>query len=291
MRSEQQMMGLIIETAERNPHIRAVAMNGSRVNPAAPKDIFQDYDIVYLVDTLEPFVSDHRWVERFGEQIMMQMPDQSELPLHEGMVKYMYLMQLADGNRIDLRLQRIDRWREYVDEDRLTVILLDKDGILPQLAVPDDREYWVKRPTAEDFSGCCNEFWWVSTYIAKGLWRQELLYALDQLNRYVRPMLEQMLCWQAGSEHQFQINTGKSGKYLPHYLEQSTLVRLLATYPQADSEAIWQSVFVMMELFDERARLMAERLGYMYDDGEAQRVRAHMLHVYRLPVDTPQIYE
>lgn len=291
MRNEQQMMELILGIAECHPHIRAVAMNGSRVNPTAPKDLFQDYDIVYLVDAMEPFVSDHRWVEVFGEQIIMQMPDRDELPAHDGLVKFMYLLQLADGNRIDLRLQRIDHWREYVDEDRLTVILLDKDGRLPELPALDDRDYWVQRPTAEHFAGCCNEFWWVSTYIAKGLWRQELLYALDHLNRYVRPMLEQMLCWQVGSEHQFRISTGKSGKYLPQYLDDSILTRLLATYPQADSEAIWQSVFVMVELFDERARLLAERLGYMYDDEEAQRVRAHLLHVYVLPADASQIYE
>ncbi|MFD1886695.1 aminoglycoside 6-adenylyltransferase [Paenibacillus wenxiniae] len=291
MRNQQQMMELILDTAQHNPHIRAVTMNGSRVNPNVPKDVFQDYDIVYLVDTLEPLVSDHRWIDVFGERMIMQLPDREQLPMHDGMIKFMYLIQLADGNRIDLRLQHIDHWREYVNEDRLTVILLDKDGRLPQLPAPDDRDYWIQRPTAADFAGCCNEFWWVSTYIAKGLWRQELLYALDHLNRYVRPQLEQMLCWQAASQHQFQITTGKSGKYLPQYLDDSTMARLLATYPHADNEAIWQSVFVMVELFDECARLVAERLGYMYDDGEAQRVCVHLLHVYALPADAIHMYE
>ncbi len=285
MRSTEQMMELILQIAQQEPRIRAVAMNGSRVNPAAPRDLFQDYDIVYLVESIEPFIQDHSWVDVFGERIIMQMPDESELPVDEDIVKFMYLMQLADGNRIDLRLQRMDHWQDYVEEDRLTVIVLDKDGVLPALEAPSDVDYWVKCPNVVAFHACCNEFWWVSTYIAKGLWRRELLYALDMLNQYVRPMLQQMLCWQVGSEHDFQVNTGKSGKYLPLYLDAAAWDRLLATYPLADVEAIWQSVFVMTELFDERSYVVAHRLGYVYDGGEAQRVRAYLNRVYNLPVD------
>jgi aminoglycoside 6-adenylyltransferase len=37
-------------------------MNGSRVNPNAKKDFFQDYDIVYIVNDIESFTSDHSWV-------------------------------------------------------------------------------------------------------------------------------------------------------------------------------------------------------------------------------------
>ncbi|MFJ7747632.1 aminoglycoside 6-adenylyltransferase [Peribacillus sp. NPDC097295] len=30
----------------------------------------------------------------------------------------------------------------------------------------------MKKPSAEFFTECCNEILWVSTYVAKGLWRQ-----------------------------------------------------------------------------------------------------------------------
>lgn len=49
MRSEQEMFDLILNTAREDKRIRAVYMNGSRTNPSAPRDIFQDYDIVYVV--------------------------------------------------------------------------------------------------------------------------------------------------------------------------------------------------------------------------------------------------
>ena len=49
MRSEKEMIDLILDTARKDERIRAVYMNGSRTNPNAPKDLFQDYDIVYVV--------------------------------------------------------------------------------------------------------------------------------------------------------------------------------------------------------------------------------------------------
>ena len=47
MRSEQEMLELIVNTARHDDRIRAVIMNGSRANPNAPRDFFQDFDIVY----------------------------------------------------------------------------------------------------------------------------------------------------------------------------------------------------------------------------------------------------
>ncbi len=55
MRSESIMMDLILQTAVKSPDVRAVIMNGSRVNPNARKDPFQDYDLVYLVPEVEPY--------------------------------------------------------------------------------------------------------------------------------------------------------------------------------------------------------------------------------------------
>lgn len=49
MRTESQMMEIILNAARQDDRIRAVYMNGSRTNKNAPKDLFQDYDIVYVV--------------------------------------------------------------------------------------------------------------------------------------------------------------------------------------------------------------------------------------------------
>ena len=43
MRSEAEMMRMIVETAKADERIRAVYMNGSRTNLNAVRDCFQDY--------------------------------------------------------------------------------------------------------------------------------------------------------------------------------------------------------------------------------------------------------
>jgi aminoglycoside 6-adenylyltransferase len=50
-------------------------LNGSRVNPNALRDIFQDFDIAYFVTDLDSFTRDHTWIERFGEIMILQMPE------------------------------------------------------------------------------------------------------------------------------------------------------------------------------------------------------------------------
>lgn len=49
------MFKLILNVAKNNIRILAVYMNGSTTNPNATKDIFQDYDIVYVVKETKSF--------------------------------------------------------------------------------------------------------------------------------------------------------------------------------------------------------------------------------------------
>jgi len=61
MRTEREMMDLILGYAASRDDIRAVVMNGSRANPRAPQDPFQDYDIVYYVRDVEPTGANRRF--------------------------------------------------------------------------------------------------------------------------------------------------------------------------------------------------------------------------------------
>ena len=76
MRTEREMTALILGVAERDARVRAVFMNGSRANPNAPRDIFQDYDIVYVVEETASFRAQPGWVDVFGERLVMQTPDE-----------------------------------------------------------------------------------------------------------------------------------------------------------------------------------------------------------------------
>jgi len=79
-------------------------MNGSRANPNAPHDPFQDFDIVYIVTYVAPFRKNATWIERFGELMILQMPEDMQDPPPREDGGFTYLMQFTDGNRIDLGL-------------------------------------------------------------------------------------------------------------------------------------------------------------------------------------------
>lgn len=290
MRNQQQMMDTILKFAEQDERVRVVSMNGSRVNSKVPVDIFQDYDIVYLVTDVQSFVDDEDWTDYFGEKIIMQMPDAMEYSFENGDGRFAYLMLFADGNRIDLKLLPLTLQATYIAEDKLIQVLLDKDQRMPDLLPPTDEDYYITSPTAEAYAHCCNEFWWVSTYIAKGLWRQETIYALDHLHLYVRPMLLQMIRWQVGIATGFQVSIGKNHKYLQQYVDPAVWTQLLATYPPADHEQIWQALHQTGDLFRQFALDVATQLHFEYDRVQDQRVSAYLEHIRKLSPQAQDFY-
>lgn len=72
MRSEDEMMKLILDIAMKDERIRLVTLEGSRTNKNVPRDRFQDYDISYFVTDMDSFTSDDSWLDQFGERMMMQ---------------------------------------------------------------------------------------------------------------------------------------------------------------------------------------------------------------------------
>jgi aminoglycoside 6-adenylyltransferase len=289
MRSEQEIVELIINTAKNDERIRAVIMNGSRANPNAPRDIFQDFDIVYLVTDVALFKDDPTWINRFGELMILQMPEAMEDPPPQNSGSLVYLMQFTDGNRIDLALVPIANVNE-LEEDSLSVLLLDKDGLLKPFPPPSDSDYLPRSPTAKAFADCCNEFWWLCPYIAKGLWREEIIYAKCLFDQALRDQLLKLLAWHIGVKTQFSRNPGKLGKYFQQYLEPELWDMLKKTYADASYENTWEALFIMCDLFKRVAAPMAAYFGFDYPYRDDQRVRAHLEHVRFLPKNAREIY-
>ena len=289
VRTEQEMMNLIIKIAKEDDRVRAVGMNGSKTNLNVPQDPFQDYDIVFFVSELETYLLNPNWIHIFGEKIIMQMPDDSALFPIENEWKFSYLMLFTDGNRIDLTLWPINYRDEWVDDNQLARIILDKDRLFHPLPAPTDQQYWVKQPNQKQFDDCCNEFWWVSTYVAKGLWRDEILYALDHL-QLVREMLLKMMEWQVGFETNFKISVGKNFKYLKNYLNDQEWKTLLNTYTTAKEEDIWSALFLSIDLFEKTTKKVATSFNFQYPLDEPSKVKAYLQHIYQLPRDAKQIF-
>jgi len=278
MRSEDEIYELILNIAQADDRVRAVILNGSRANPNAPRDIFQDFDIIYVVTDVAGFKNDPNWIERFGEIMILQTPDDMSDSPHGDEESYAYLAQFMDGNRIDLTLYPLAKLDE-VGKDSLSVLLLDKDGIIEPLPPPDESDYLPKPPTSKEFSDCCNEFWWVSTYVAKGLWRGEIVYAKILFDQTVREQFMKMLVWWIGVDTQFSKNLGKSGKYFQKYLQPESWDLLEKTYADASYEHTWDALFAACELFRKTALPLAGHFGFEYPRGDDERVFAYLERV------------
>ena len=289
MRSEQEMLELIVETARNDERIRAVIMNGSRTNPNAPRDFFQDFDIVYIVTDVAPFKYNYDWIKRFGELMIMQMPEDIQDPPPSNDGSFVYLMQFTDGNRIDLGIIPLANIRE-LGKDSLSVLLLDKDGFIEPFAPASESDYLPKPPTAKAFSDCCNEFWWVCPYVAKGLWREEIIYAKHMLDRWVREELMKMLTWHIGVKTQFSRSPGKLGKHFKQYLEPELWEMLQKTYSDASYDSTWEALYTTCNLFRIIAVQIGENFGFDYPHGDDERVCAHLKHVRVLPKNAKEMY-
>ncbi|MGI8543229.1 MAG: aminoglycoside 6-adenylyltransferase [Aridibacter sp.] len=281
MRSEKEIFQLILDFAQTNERIRAVVLNGSRTNPNAKKDIFQDYDIIYFVNQIEFFTDDHSWIDIFGERLILQMPDLMTLSGYpnDATVSFAYLMLFKDKNRIDLTLVPVEQIREAFILESLSVLLLDKDKVFSNLPSPDESDYLIEKPGEKEFSDTCNEFWWVSTYVAKGLWRGEITYVKEILENPVRKMFMKIIEWQIGIRTNFSVSFGKSGKNLKQYADPELYNKILSTYPDSKVENIWKSLFLMTDIFNESAKEIGKHFGFRYNSMESLNVLNYLKDV------------
>lgn len=266
MRTEDEMMHVILRFAKTDDRIRVIGMEGSRTNKNIVKDHFQDYDITYIVTDMKPFIESEEWLDVFGERIFMQKPEDMSLYPPELGNWFSYLMLFEDGNRIDLTIVPISELDLYLSSESLLEVLLDKDGLVKEELIPSDISYHVKKPTAQIFDDCCNEFWWVSIYVVKGIYRKQFLYAADHLDQILRKELYRMIEWKIGVEHNFSINIGKSYKYLEKYVSEDLWKQILATYEMHSYEKMWETLSNLQNLFREISMEVAEKMNFVYPE-------------------------
>ncbi len=285
MRSEAEILNLILAFANEQDTVRAVVMNGSRANPNCRRDPFQDFDIVYLTTDVPRFVR-QAWIPSyFGQIMILQLPDDmADPPPSPGWEGYTYLMQFTDGSRIDLGFEPVARARISVS-DSLSVVLLDKDHLLDGTPAASERDYLPTRPTAKAFEDCCNEFWWVNPYVAKGLWREELPYAKHLMEVVLRPELMKILTWEAGARTRYEVSMGKFGKHLKKHLEPPDWDGLLSTYTDWRPENMWRGLYAAQELFRTVAVRVARSNGWLYPEREDRLVSDYVRRIQQLAPD------
>lgn len=261
MRTENELMNLILQIAE-SLQVEAVALSGSRTNPQAPKDEFQDYDVVYIVDDLEDLISDLSWLDQFGNILISQ----HNIVDH----RRLYLMLFEDGNRIDLTLCPKESIQEWVDSEANFEVIKDDNGLF-EAYQPNSKRYWTAPPTEEEFAATCNEFWWVSAYIVKAIRRNQLIYATDHLYGICQQELLKVLAWQVTSDKGV-VDIGKNYKYLFQYLPAEQEKEFSALLDLSSFDKITQSLFATMRLFNLEAQILAQKMGFTYDKEVAEKM-------------------
>jgi aminoglycoside 6-adenylyltransferase len=277
MRSEEEIFNQVLHIANSDDRIRAVLLTGSRADLNASKDILQDFDIVYIVTELNSFIKDRHWIDVFGQRIMLQLPDDMTIGNKDDHT-FHYLVLFKDGNRIDLTLFPVEKFTTAFKKDGPAVLLLDKDDLFKNLPFGDTGHH-IKIPSEKEFTDCCNEFWWVSTYVAKGLWRKEITYAKEMMEVPVRAMFLKMVEWYVGIKTEFRVSFGKAGRNIKKYISGELYDKILSTYPDSRIENIWKSLFIMTGLFDELAKEVASFFKFHYNSKEASNVTAYLKQV------------
>jgi len=268
MRTEQEVFDLILKVARNDGRIRAVYLNGSRSNLKVKKDIYQDYDIVYVVTETKWFLDNKNWISIFGELSIVQEPDSKDYGWGsdaDDTRSYAWLMLFTDGVRIDLTIQIKDEMIKNYTCDTLTIPLLDKDNCLPQILESCDKGYFVQMPLLAQYKGCCNEFWWCLQNVAKGIARDHLPYAMWMFNTPVRDMLHIMINWYIGVNYDFSVSVGTGGKYYKKYLPQDIYSLYTKTYSDSDYNNLWAAIFISCDLFRSIAISVGKHFGFVYN--------------------------
>ena len=260
-RSEAQMLRLILQTAK-TLQVEAVAMSGSRINQNAPKDEFQDYDVVYIVDDIDHLTSDFSWLDYFGKRIIEQ-----EVALDH---RRLYLMLFEDGNRIDLTLCPKEHIQEWVDSEAGFTVLEDPENLFEPY-FPNPERYWITPATETDFEKACNEFWWVSAYVVKGICRKQVIYATDHLYGICQQELLKVLAWQVAAD-KGTVDVGKNYKYLFNYLPNTKEKEFSSLVDFSSLDKITQSLYATMKLFHQEAQSLAQKMGLDYDKEVAEKM-------------------
>ena len=264
MRTDTEMINLILQIAY-TLEVEAIALSGSRTNPQATKDEFQDYDVVYIVDDLEELISNLSWLDQYGNRLIEQHNRLGH--------RRLYLMLFEDGNRIDLTLCPKESIQEWVDSEANFEVIKDEKGLFDSY-ISSPKRYWTAPPTEEEFAAACNEFWWVSTYVVKGIRRNQMVYAADHLYSICQQELLKVLAWQVASARG-TVDIGKNYKYLFQYLPAEQEKEFSNLLDLSSLEKVTQSLFSTMKLFNCEAQKLAKKMGFAYNHIEAKKMMAY----------------
>lgn len=259
--------------------MRALILESSRAN-GQPLDSFSDYDVLLVVDDLRLFTEDDAWLRDFGTPLVMLRDTLETL----GVTTATRLVLYENYTRIDYILWPTDLLREVVARQQSPDlldwgyrILVDKDGVAAGLPAPTRTAHIPTRPSEHEYLALVSEFWWETTYVAKNLWRGDLLFARYNLDVVIRyELLLRMVEWRVEVDRGWAWKPGLLGRGLKQVVSPETWTALEQTLTGADLAANWQALFAAIALFRRLASEVGDALGYAYPHELDRGVTAYL---------------
>jgi aminoglycoside 6-adenylyltransferase len=284
----------LIDWARRRDSIRCLLLTSSRANPYAPVDALSDYDVLLGVTDVRAYHTDRSYLNELGEVLVVY---HDPLRIEAGFERFADITQYADGTKIDYTFYPTDYFQWLAAQPALPEdlnlgyqVLVDKDGLASGLQRPTHRAYIPTPPGEAEYLTVIEEFFHEATYVAKNLWRGELIFWKHCLDEMMKgQMLRRMLEWRMEIEHGWSVKTGVHGRGLQARTRPELWAALEATYTGADVEENWAALFETIALFRQVAQEVGEALGYAYPDKLERRVAAYLQWVQELPSADPII--
>jgi len=285
-RNERDVIRRLADWAERQPAVRAMLLTRSRANPHACVDALSDYDIVLVVEDIHSFYEDRTWLSDFG-QVLVAYWDPIFCSPEYGLEQTGNVTQYADGIEIDFSLWPVELLRQIALATVLPAaldtgyrVLVDKDHLTGSMPAPTYTAYVPSPPTAETYQSVVNDLFSDVPYVAKCLWRSELLpakWCLDEDMKH--EFLLRMLEWRMECDHGWSVPAGHLGRGLQQRLPAEIWSQLEHTYVGAGIADNWEALFRTIALFRQVAIEVAARLGHEYPMDLDERVTAHTQRV------------
>jgi aminoglycoside 6-adenylyltransferase len=287
--SEPDMLQIIAEWAQARNAIRAVLLTSTRAIPNGRVDALSDYDVILVVEDIRPFADDRAWIDDFGD-VMVVYWDPVQPDPDVGIDYIGNVTQYADGLKIDFTVWSVEMFQQIAAAPALLAeldagykVLLDKDHLTDTLRAPSATAYVPVRPTDTEFQTWINDFWSDPPYVAKCLWRDELLPAKwcldeDMKHKYLRQLLE----WRIEIDHGWSLPTGSLGKGLKKHLSPEIWAQLETCFAGAGLEENWVALTNTMALFRQVAIQVGAHLGYAYPHDLDRRVTDYVDQIKRM---------
>jgi aminoglycoside 6-adenylyltransferase len=254
-------------------------------------DELSDYDIFLVVQDINPFFLERTWINDFGE-VLITYWDEIYSDPGFSIEKFANVIQYSSGLKIDFTLWPVSILQSIVSTSKLPdeldggyKILMDKDHLTQGILPPTGKAYIPKQPTLDTYLKSINDFLSDAPYVAKCLWRNELMPAKWAMDYDMKQLdLKRMLEWRAEIEHGWSIPMGWLGKGLKRQLPPETWEDFEKTYVGRRLEDNWEALFGMMTLFRNIATEVGHYFGYSFPGDLHDRVVAYVQHIHGMEI-------